>query len=492
MRIHWLLSSLLGVGGLLLMAPMAEAAQLQSWQFNASESRLTFTTDDGIQPRVQLVANPTRLIIDLPETRWGRPRVEQAGGGAIEQIRIAQFDAQTTRIVIELKPGYTLNPRQVQVRGENPSQWTVQLPALERVEEPLQTPQPPPVRIETETTESIEADTQLEGIRVTQDGFFFRFSGDTPDVEQELSNDRRQLVLELEDTALSPELSERTLAVDRYGVNRIQLVQAQVNPPVVQIILDLAANSPEWQASASNLGGVILVPANGTAAAQPERRTSQSLTRQSPPPSPAPTIPPAAPPAPRPAAPALPNVADSRITVVIDPGHGGGDPGAVGIGGLQEKDIVLPISIRVAQVLEQQGVQAILTRQDDREIDLEPRVQVANRADADLFVSIHANAIDLSRPDINGLETYYYSSATSRQLAQTIQASVVEATGMRNIGVKEARFYVLRRTLMPAVLVETGFVTGRDDAARLADPAFRDRMAEAIARGILQYIQQNF
>lgn len=130
-----------------------------------------------------------------------------------------------------------------------------------------------------------------------------------------------------------------------------------------------------------------------------------------------------------------------------------------------------------------------MTRTDDREIELEPRVQLAERVNASLFVSIHANAINMSRPDVNGIETYYYSRGW--RLAYTIHNSILQATGARDRGVRQARFYVLRETSMPAVLVETGFVTGAEDAPQLANPAYRKVMAEAIARGILQYIQQN-
>ena len=202
-----------------------------------------------------------------------------------------------------------------------------------------------------------------------------------------------------------------------------------------------------------------------------------------------PQPPPAAPPRPSTPTNNLPQVPRGRLTAVIDAGHGGRDPGAVGIGGLREKDINLAISRQVADILERQGVQTVLTRSDDREIDLAPRVQIAERANANLFVSIHSNAISLSRPDVNGAETYY-SSSTGRALAQSIQSSIVQSTGMNDRGVRTANFYVLRNTSMPSVLVEVGFVTGRDDAARLRDPAFQTRMAEAIARGILNYAQR--
>lgn len=181
-----------------------------------------------------------------------------------------------------------------------------------------------------------------------------------------------------------------------------------------------------------------------------------------------------------------------RPIVVIDPGHGGPDPGAVGIGGIYEKEIVLDISLQVARLLESQSIQVILTRQTDVDLGLQPRVDMANRARADLFVSIHANAISMSRPEVNGIETYHVAgSAAGRQLAEHIQQQLLASTGMRDRGVKRARFYVLVRTVMPAVLVEVGFVTGQEDALRLSDSATRSQMAQAIANGIVAYLQSS-
>ncbi|MEO8893968.1 MAG: N-acetylmuramoyl-L-alanine amidase, partial [Coleofasciculaceae cyanobacterium] len=186
----------------------------------------------------------------------------------------------------------------------------------------------------------------------------------------------------------------------------------------------------------------------------------------------------------------LPRFPNGRIVVMVDPGHGGPDPGAIGIGGLQEKVIVMSIAQQVASLLDQQGVQAVLTRTGDYDFDLEPRVAMAERMNANLFVSIHANSIDLSRPDINGLETYYYSSPSSGRLAQTIHNSILQGVDIQDRGIRTARFYVLRRTTMPSVLIEVGFVTGREDAVKLSNPTYQSQMAQAIARGILQYLQQ--
>lgn len=197
-------------------------------------------------------------------------------------------------------------------------------------------------------------------------------------------------------------------------------------------------------------------------------------------PNPSPSVPPLS----RPDPSARP-VPQTGIVVMIDPGHGGRDPGAVGIGGIKEKDINFEIAQRVAAQLESRGIRAIMTRTSDRELDLQPRVTMAERANADLFVSIHSNAISMSRPDVNGLETYYHQ--TGRGLAQSIHESILRRVNIRDRGVRQANFYVIRNTSMPAVLVETGFVTGREDAARFQNSAARNQIADAIADGIINY-----
>jgi N-acetylmuramoyl-L-alanine amidase len=188
----------------------------------------------------------------------------------------------------------------------------------------------------------------------------------------------------------------------------------------------------------------------------------------------------------------LPVVPRGRFKVVIDPGHGGPDPGAVGIGGLRETDVVLDVSLQVARLLQARGVQVVMTRTSEVDVDLPPRVSLANSSGADAFVSVHANALSMARPDVNGVETFYFEGAGSRAraLATALQQQMMGISpGSPDRGVKTGRFFVIRRTVMPSALVEMGFVTGSIDAARLADANFRRRMALALAAGILQYLQ---
>ena len=187
----------------------------------------------------------------------------------------------------------------------------------------------------------------------------------------------------------------------------------------------------------------------------------------------------------------LPDIKKKNSLVIIDPGHGGPDPGAIGIRGIRETDVVLDVSKRVKQLLSEKGVRVRLTRKSEIDLDLPPRVSFANRTGADIFVSIHANASQGKKRNINGLETFYYRGWRGRLLAKRIQKHILRVSpGSPDRGVKQGKFYVIKNTRMPAVLVEIGFLTGRLDARRLEQSMHRKRIAFAIAKGILEYLSK--
>ncbi|MFT9850509.1 N-acetylmuramoyl-L-alanine amidase [Aneurinibacillus sp. REN35] len=175
--------------------------------------------------------------------------------------------------------------------------------------------------------------------------------------------------------------------------------------------------------------------------------------------------------------------------IVIDPGHGGADPGASG-NGLKEKDITLSIAKRVAKHLENMGVNVCLTRSDDnvfssdKAADLKARAEFANRLDADYFISIHINA-----GGGTGFESYVAKSAANQEagrcqhIVHSEVASVFTNAGLPDRGEKTANFAVLRQTSMPAILLEFGFVDYAKDVAQLKNPEFLNAVAEAVARG---------
>ncbi len=616
-KIHLLLLSTLGV---LLCSLPAEAARILGWRFNEAQNRLEFSTDGNVQPRAQLVFNPTRVVVDLPGTRLDKPLVQESMTGTIRSYRIGQFDAETTRIVIEIAKGYSLDPNQVKVRGLTQKQWVVELPEPKRdnssgaavAATPPNAVTPPAKQPLAQSAPLVDAPTQINEVRSTPDGLFVRLAGEPPRVKIKRSRDRRTIDVQIRNSSLGSAQIPLPSDAGKLGIQSITTEQKKGRMPEAIIRLQVDPNAPNWKATVSNFGGIVLLPTSRPdPIAGSSSGSNTGTVTQLPPSSSTPTsgtstgqiatlqgvtidrssnqlllqldrparystrqegndyvltLSPARldarvkeppiyvgdrlrqvkltqrgpqnveirltpdrgvnigevqvpnlkllslplqrgrqpggktgqinviPPAGRPniTRPPVfdPNIQlpapNGRPVVVIDPGHGGPDPGAVG-NGLKETEIVLDISRQVTSFLEQQGVQVIMTRNGEYDLDLQPRVDIAERANASVFVSIHANAISMARPDVNGIETYYYSSG--KGLAQSIHQSILQSIDIGDRRVRSARFYVLRRTSMPAVLVETGFITGAEDKFKLADPTFRTQMAKAISRGILRYLQ---
>ena len=175
-------------------------------------------------------------------------------------------------------------------------------------------------------------------------------------------------------------------------------------------------------------------------------------------------------------------------TVVIDPGHGGKDPGATSVLGFYEKDVNLAVANKVARLLEQRGLRVKMTRTADYFVELEDRAAIANDLDADLFVSIHSDSFpDSSR---RGFTVYIANSASSssRRAASAIARSM-SGTGLNSFGVQTAGYHVLTGTRGPAVLVELGYLSNRSEAALLRSGSFQNRLAEAVADGISDYFE---
>jgi len=215
--------------------------------------------------------------------------------------------------------------------------------------------------------------------------------------------------------------------------------------------------------------------------------------------------------------------------IVVDPGHGGHDPGAVGPGGTQEKDVVLAIGLKLRDKLKEElGLDVVMTRSTDVFIPLEERTAIANKVNADLFVSVHANAAN--NRSAAGIETYYLNLAKTEKAARLAakengttleKVSVLQAilfdlmanyklndsahlandvqkalhkkirkqyTDVKNLGVKQGPFYVLVGASMPSILVETAFVSNPQEETRLKDPAYQEETAEGIMEGVRGYI----
>ncbi|EAU61970.1 N-acetylmuramoyl-L-alanine amidase family protein, partial [Stigmatella aurantiaca] len=214
--------------------------------------------------------------------------------------------------------------------------------------------------------------------------------------------------------------------------------------------------------------------------------------------------------------------------VVIDPGHGGHDTGAIGHEHTREKDITLAISLKLAAELRERGLEVLLTREEDRYVRLEDRAAFANEARGDLFISIHCNSA--TNRKLRGVETYTLNLSSDRysirlaarenastekgisdlqfiladlatkantgestRLASQVQKSLVgqlskDFKGTRDLGTKEALFYVLLGAKMPAILVETAFLSHAEEEKRLASPEYQDTVAKSIAQGVEDFL----
>lgn len=178
--------------------------------------------------------------------------------------------------------------------------------------------------------------------------------------------------------------------------------------------------------------------------------------------------------------------APTETVVVLDAGHGGNDPGAVR-GDVQEKEVTLQIIAKLKKVLESKGARIVLTRSDDTFVSLEDRVKITNTVSPNLFLSVHINSLE-STSNIYGIETYFQTDQ-SRPLADRVHSSLVSGLGAPDRSVRKARFYVINHTPIPAILAEVGYITNKAERDRLISSDYQQKVASALARGVMLYLQ---
>jgi N-acetylmuramoyl-L-alanine amidase len=463
-------------------------------------TRIAIDLQDQVAYQAARVPGPDRIYFDLYGARLdpslnGRS-VEVIDDGFLRRIRAAQFSNNVTRIVLDvssvsdysafllpnpwrliidihgLKPGTTPTTNLASLppagAGRNPSSSTNSLPAPPAFANPQQTSVP-----------------------------------------------------------VTPSAARRSVTQDIASLGQQpNRVSATDHPTTRPIAASVAGTVPAPQADDGSLASTTPPPASSRKKPSPTHPASPSLAENDDNLTP-------------PTREAEPTAAGERSLVrtlglkigriVIDPGHGGHDSGTTGPGGIEEKQVVLDVSLRLGKLLRQRlGANVIFTRDDDTFIPLETRTAIANKAQADLFLSIHAN----SSPDSSarGVETYYLNFTTSpdalevaarenavsdesihelsdlvkkitlkdkidesREFAADVQKSLYENLeegnpGLRDRGVKKAPFVVLIGANMPSILAEISFLTNSADARELQQPAYRQRIAESLYRGVSRYI----
>jgi N-acetylmuramoyl-L-alanine amidase len=499
-KLNWLLPGIIGSLLAALATLPAAASEIVSWRFDQTNNRLDFATDSRVKPEAQLLADPSKLVISLPETKLNKSTQRQTIGKGVRELRVGYNEAtRTTNLVFELESGYVFDPRQILIKANSANQWSVQLPeaqltkggmiptgnvsvfnetgALVTSDRQVTTSvvtgvssSPPPASSATlvaasgspATISAVEVDKQYNRV-IIRGSRQLTYSG-----SWDAKGSVYRIVIpnaRLAGNFKFPSQNEVNLQIFSAGPNSVNVEVRRFDRnqigPVVQYYAGQILSLPYGNAPKP-------VVAAETRPSSPPRTTVPS------------TIPSGRP-------------VNRQVLVMIDPGHGGRDPGAIGLGGLKETDVIFPIAKRVSRILESQGIRTKLTRDSDYYVGLDERVTLANRNNATVFVSIHANSID-GRPDVNGLETYFYGPAGGR-MAESVHRNVLSSVTQKgfyigNRGTRSARFLVLRKSQIPAILVETGYLTNAAEVARLRRDDYQAVQAEGIAKGIIEYLRQ--
>lgn len=485
-----LLTGILLTAALLPAQESTEVRHVKAVRFwtQGDVTRIAIETDGEFRVHSDHLQNPDRLFFDLIGTR---PTLGQKGitvipvsDRLVRQIRVAETQHNVTRVVLDMVG----DAETITSRLENPDRLIIE----------LRTPAPA-AAVKSPVKPPIEAEIVPPPPK--------------PDPVAPKVVERR---------AFSPPSSP----AKETSQNREQPAPSLEPPPIV---------TPQTSSSANNIGS-RLSPVTYHASPPPV-----ALAKVSAPPTISPAPPPVAPVTPPPARIALPakrnSSGDRSMTrvlglkvgrIVLDAGHGGHDTGTIGPEGLREKDLVLDVVQRLGALIEDRlGSEVIYTRADDTFIPLERRTEIANQAKADLFLSIHANSSPL--PSAAGVETYYLNFTTSKaalevaarensgsqktvfelqdllqkialkdkveeshEFAARIQSALYSFTAKsevhaRDRGVRKAPFVVLIGASMPSVLAEIGFISNAHDEAVMNRPEYRQRLAEALFKGLSGY-----
>ena len=502
MKLNWLLPGIIGSLLAALATLPAAASEIVSWRFDQTSNRLDFATDSRVKPEAQLLADPSKLVISLPETKLNRSTQRQPVGKGVRELRVGyNEETRTTNLVFELESGYVFDPRQILIRANSANQWSVQLPEAQLAKGG--TVPTGSVSVFNETGALVAPDRQVTTSVVTgvssspppaSSANLVAASGSPATISAiEVDKQYNRVIIRGSRQLTYSGSWDAKGSVYRVVIPNARLAGNFKFPSQNEVNLQIFSAGPnsvnvEVRRFDRNQIGPVVQYYAGQILSLPYGAAPRPVvaeTRPSTPRTTFPSTPTTIPSSGRPV--------NRQALVMIDPGHGGKDPGAIGLGGLKEVDVLWPIAKRVSRILESQGIRTKLTRDGDYFVGLDERVTMTNRNNATVFVSIHANSID-GRSDVNGLETYFYGPAGGR-MAETVHRNVLSSVTQKgfyigNRGTRSARFLVLRKSQVPAILVETGYLTNAAEVARLRRDDYQAAQAEGIAKGIIEYLRQ--
>ncbi len=432
-------------------------AYIRSARLLPDIAQVEVETSFPVHWRVFSLNDPPRLVIDLVGCALpdNPPRLEEGAHPELKATRLAQFDPQTVRIVLELSTPIVHQAEGVSHRWQvgflKPSE-PQQVATAEAPNAPAE-PTPPAEEPSPQSPEPAVPLFQMPSLQRTAQGVQIQLpltQGVTP--RMRFLEDPLSVVLEVPGTLQDA----FELSVVEEGLFVRAMRALPVGQGMVQLVLEL-----NRVVSAHLLPGKETLTLN----LRPPRGSGGTLKQK---------------------------------IVVIDPGHGGSQAGArwgQGKEAILEKDITLSIGLKVAERLAREGASVIMTRAEDKTLGLYERTAMANQSNAHFFISIHCDSNP--RPNsVSGTTIYYHKEdADSRALGQAILREIAKVSGLPSKGVRsDTTLYqnglaVLRTSQMPAVLIEVGYLNHSFDRSKLVDPKFQERVAEAIVRGLKRYVE---
>lgn len=465
------------VDSVLYFAPQITDINIEK-DTQAGKYQISVTATAEVQFASMKLEDPTRVIFDVQGIKLSenyRPILFK--DDTITDIQVEQFSESppVVRIIMTLNKGaeYSILPRDAQnmikinvlAGTSDNNKIAIEHPSILSLKSPMQTENKPARLI------SLNAQEQKNGSG-TKTVITMQASDETPFEWRQLKSPDNRVFLDFKNCII--DVPEREINIDSATVLKIRSGQFEKDPPVVRIVADLK-NAHEIKIITKNGYQVVLevnssimkadtVVSNGTGVAVKEVvAESASL------------------------------LGKGRI-IVVDAGHGGSDTGALNArGGMVEKNLTLDIAKRLEKVLRKEGFKVILTRKSDVDVlgykggekeELQARVDVANKEGADIFVSIHINASYSSSP--KGASVHWYK-ALDLPLARVINKHIASKSSFSDRGLSRNKFYVVRHTQMPAVLLELGFITNPYDEVLLSRTDAREKLALSIKDGIVEF-----
>lgn len=400
---------------------------------------LRIVAEGPLSPRTVLLDNPERLVLDLIGAELKSPSQAKKIMNGEEEVKITQFDESIVRVVFSGKNAHardvriSSNERQLLVLGEGSRAPVEEQQSIGKL-----------ISFKLLKTTSDETVYEL----VSKNELNYKFL--------KLHNPER-LVVDLVDVNFDDSLSAEVLPETPH-VKSARFGLATLGRPVTRIVFDLKTAGLLEEFKESSDKKTLLIRMQGAGSVD-KTKTEVNAAQKS-----------------------------TGERIVLDAGHGGYDHGAI-YGGHNEKDITLEIANRVQEYLKTAGIDAYMTRSEDRFMSLAERVELSNTIEPKAFVSIHANAL-VTNPNMQGLQTYYHSNS-GLKLAGYLHKRLLADVGMPDQRIRKANFWVCKYTSAPSILLELGFMTNAEERNKLTRDSYQAELAKAIARGIIEYLEDN-